>query len=177
MCIRDRNIIVDRILASNLQEGSISAISYAERLIGLGISIFAMSIAVVNYPKFSKSSAAKDYEDLKKQFRRSILHIFLILLPFLTGILLLGRELVTIIFGRGAFDDRAIHLTTYALTFYALGIIPFSLREILVRIFFSLKNTITPMANSILAAGINVILDLISVSYTHLDVYKRQAFA
>ncbi len=159
------NIIIDRILASSLQEGSISAISYADRLIGLGISVIPMSIAIAIYPKLSKASVEKDYVYLRNVLARSILFIVMILAPFTFGTIILRKELVFTVFSRGAFDSRGLTLTSYALAFYVLGSIPFSIREIFIRVLFSLKKGKIPMINGLIGAGINIILNLIFIKF------------
>ena len=54
------NTIVDKALASNLEQGSISAINYSNRLIGFVQGIFISSVITVIYPFFSQLSVRED---------------------------------------------------------------------------------------------------------------------
>jgi putative peptidoglycan lipid II flippase len=65
------------------------------------------------------------------------------------------------LFGRGAFDNTAINMTSNALFFYSIGMIGFSLRDILSRAFYSLQDTKTPMINAAIGMVLNIVLNLI----------------
>ena len=52
-------------------------------------------------------------------------------------------------------------MTAIALACYSIGMIGFSLREILNKVFYSLQDTKTPMLNGALAMGMNIILNII----------------
>ena len=75
--------------------------------------------------------------------------------------MIFAEPIVSLLFGRGAFDEKAIYLTSYALFFYAVGMIGFGLREVLSRGFYSLQDTKTPMINAFIAMVMNIILNII----------------
>jgi len=65
--------------------------------------------------------------------------------------MIFSKPIVRILFGRGAFGEDAIVMTSNVLFFYALGMFGFGLREILSRSFYSLHKTKIPMINAIIA--------------------------
>jgi len=56
-------------------------------------------------------------------------------------------------------------LTVAAIFYYALGLPAMSLRELLLRAFWSLQDTMTPMVIGLATLGLNIILNLLLVRY------------
>lgn len=59
-------IIVNRMLASGLAEGSISALNFGTRLTQLPLGIFIMAVTTVLYPTFSQMAAHRDMHGLRR---------------------------------------------------------------------------------------------------------------
>ncbi|MDD4548890.1 MAG: murein biosynthesis integral membrane protein MurJ [Syntrophomonadaceae bacterium] len=159
------NTMVDRIMASGLIEGSITALNFANRLNMLVVGIFAMAIASVIYPGLAESVITKDIERFRRGILYSINLLFIICLPLAVGIIILGEPLVRILFEHGAFDAQATKLTTCALTFYVVGLPAIALREVVLRAFYSLQDTMTPMLNGIGTVVLNIVFNFILIRY------------
>ncbi|WP_296864367.1 murein biosynthesis integral membrane protein MurJ [Thermosyntropha sp.] len=159
------NTLVDRTLASGIAVGGISALNYANRLNGFVQGIFVLTVATVIYPAISRMAADNNIEGLKKSIAQAVNTVNLMLIPVTVGAMLLTEPIVRLLFGRGAFDARAVEMTAYALFFYAIGMTGFGLREILARAFYSLQDTKTPMINAAVGFTMNIILNLILSRY------------
>lgn len=159
------NTLVDRTLASTLAVGGISALNYANKLNGFIQGIFVMSIATVLYPTISKMAAEDNMDGLKKSVSEAITSISLLVMPATIGSIIFSGPVVSLLFGRGAFDTSAINMTSSALLFYSIGMIGFGLREVLSRAFYSLQDTKTPMINASIGVGLNIILNFILSQY------------
>lgn len=159
------NTLVDRMLASNLAEGSISALNFASRLNGFAFGIFTASVATVVYPTLSKFSAEKDMEAFKNALGRAVGFVVAIIMPMTAGAMILRVPIVRFLFERGAFDQRATYMTATALLFYSIGMVGFGLRDVLSRGFYSMQDTKTPMINGAVAMVINIVLNLILVRF------------
>lgn len=155
------NKLVDRTLASTLTIGGISALNYASKLNGFIQGIFVMSIVTVLYPLISKMITKDNINGLKKAVCEAIVGINLLVVPAAIGSMVFAEPIVKILFGRGAFDDYAISLTSFALLFYSLGMIGFGLREVLSRVFYSMQDTKTPMVNATIGMMLNIFLNII----------------
>lgn len=142
-------------------EGGISALNYANKLNDFVQGLFVISIVTVMYPLISKMAAEKNIAGLKKTLSESISGINLLVVPATVGMMIFAEPIVRMLFGRGAFDEQAVVLTSSALFFYALGIVGYGLREVLSRAFYSLQDTKTPMINATIAVGLNIILNII----------------
>ncbi|PKM96275.1 MAG: murein biosynthesis integral membrane protein MurJ [Firmicutes bacterium HGW-Firmicutes-1] len=155
------NTLVDRTLASSVVVGGISALSYAAKLNGFVQGMFVYSIVVVIYPKISQMASEGRDDELKIVVAKSINAIMLLILPATVGTMVFARPIVQMMFGQGAFDERAVVLTTGALFFYSIGMVAFGVQEVLSRTFYALQDTKTPMYNGVLTVVINIILNIV----------------
>lgn len=155
------NIIIDRTIASSLATGSISALNYANRLNGFIQGLFIIPIVTLLYPKISELAANNDHAKLASHFYNAISIITLLVLPLMVGGMYLSKEITGILFLRGAFDHNALEITSSAVFFYLLGIIGLAYREVQFRVYYSYGDTKTPVKNSIIAVGINIVLNVI----------------
>ncbi len=159
------NAIVDKSLASTLGDGVITVLNSASRLNGFVIGIFITTIAVVIYPMLSKLSSENNKEKFAESVAQSVNSVILLIIPISVGAIVLAEPVVRIVFERGAFNSEATHMTAIALACYSIGMIGFGLRDILSKVFYSLKDTKTPMVNGALAMIMNIILNLIFINF------------
>lgn len=165
VAVNQINAMVDRTLASTLAEGSISALNYASKLNGFVMALFITSIAVVIYPMLSKLSSEDNLDEFKNSVVQSINSVTLLVIPISVGAIVLSKPIVKLLFQRGEFDERATSMTAIALVMYSIGLIAFGLRDILNRVFYSLKDTKTPMINGSISMGMNIVFNIILVKY------------
>ena len=103
-------------------------------------------------------------ENNKEKFAESVANsvncVNLLVVPASVGAMILATPVVRILFERGAFNDRSTTLTATALVFYSVGMVGFGLRDILGKVFYSLKDTKTPMINGIIAVVLNIVLNI-----------------
>ncbi len=159
------NVLVDRTLASKVAIGGISALNYSNRLIMFIQGLLVTTIATAMYPMISKMAAEDNIDGMKKSVSEAINSISLLVIPATIGAMLFAEPVVKLLFGRGAFDPRAISMTSDALFYYSMGMIGFGLREILSRAFYSLQDTKTPMINAAIAMAMNIVLNIILSKY------------
>lgn len=162
--VQQINVLVDRMLASGLIEGSISALNFADRIVTFGFRVVSMSIAVVIFPMLSEFKASSDMNKLKDTVLTSINIAVLLILPITFGIIALRNPIIQILFEHGNFDAMDTTRTSSALLFYSIGMLSFGLRDILSRVFYSLHDTKTPMFNGLIALCVNIVLDLLLIN-------------
>ncbi|MBN2461293.1 MAG: murein biosynthesis integral membrane protein MurJ [Candidatus Cloacimonetes bacterium] len=163
--IRQINLWVDLILASFLATGSIAALSYGNRLMQLPLGIFGVSAGVAVLPLFSRYVTEEKWSDLQESLRFAVITVCWIMIPITMLIAGLGRDLIRLIFMRGAFDEISLAMTFQALVCYSLGLVFFSLNRLLIPIFYANKNTRTPVKITAVIVVINIILNLILMRY------------
>lgn len=155
------NVLVDRTLASQVAVGGISALNYANKVDNIMENVIVLSIASVMYPTFSKLAAQQDYHRLKGSVSQTLERIACVIAPISVVCFFFAEEIITILFGRGVFDEDAVLLTSSAMQFYSIGMIGVSFRAILIRAFYAIGNIKIPTINSCVSIVINIILNFI----------------
>jgi putative peptidoglycan lipid II flippase len=152
-------LVVDRILASGLTEGSISALNFGTRLTQLPLGIFIMAVTTVLYPTFSQLAADREMHGLRRAMVAGVRASIFLTIPMAVGLIVLREPIVRVLFERGAFDPRATEMTAFAVLFFSVGLLPMALREVISRVYFALQDTMTPMMLGIAAVAVNIILN------------------
>jgi len=155
------NIVVARLLASYLPEGSVSYLYYADRLVQFPLGVFAIALATAVLPSLSKQAAAKDMEGLRASFSYALRLVFFVSIPAMTGLIILREPIVRLLFQRGAFDLATTHLTAEALLYYAIGLWAFSGVRIVVATFYALQDTKTPVKIAVISLFVNIVLSVL----------------
>lgn len=163
VAVNQINTMIDRSLASGLDDGVITALNNANRLNGFVLGLFITTLGAVIYPTLSRLSTENNKKKFAESVAISVNCVNLVVLPATVGAIVLATPVVRILFQRGAFDERSTALTATALIFYAVGMIGFGLRDILDRVFYSLKDTNVPMINGIIAVVLNIVLNIVLV--------------
>ena len=160
VAVNQVNTMIDRSLASGLGDGVITALNNANRLNGFVMGLFIATLGAVIYPTLSKLSTENNKEKFAESVATSVNCVNLLVLPASVGAIVLATPVVRILFQRGAFNERSTTLTATALVFYSVGMVGFGLRDILGKVFYSLKDTKTPMINGMITVVLNIILNI-----------------
>ena len=159
------NTLIDGTLASTFGDGVVSAFNYANRLYGFVSAIFVTSILSVVYPLMSKSLASDNKDGFKVSLKKTINSIVIFLIPISVGTMVLAYPIVEVLFQRGKFTPEDTIITGNILIVYIIGIIAWSLRNVMSRAFYSLHDTKTPMMNGIISIVFNIVLNIILSKY------------
>jgi putative peptidoglycan lipid II flippase len=165
-CIYQLNNFVDTIfgsLVSLVGEGGVAGLYFAYRLILFPLGIFSTALSQAMLPTFSTQALENDYEKLRRTLSFGLRATSFVMLPATFGFMVLGRPIITTIFGGGRFDAYASNLTANVLFFYSIGLFFYGATRILQSCFFALKDTVTPTKISFLALILNVILNSILI--------------
>lgn len=164
-------VLINKHFASYLNNGSAaSALDYSNRLFIIIVGVFAFAITNYIFPSVSKL----DFETEKEQFadimKGSIKAIVLIIAPIFTGMMLLSTEIITVVYGRGEFNELSIRLSSAALFFYSIGMISYGINEIINKCFYALKKAYVPMLAAVCGIVTTIILSSIFMKLKILGV-------
>jgi putative peptidoglycan lipid II flippase len=132
-------------LASRLPEGSLTNLEFAWRLMQIPETLIATAIGTAVFPTLSELAAQSKPIELRATMRKALGAILLGNVPAAILLIVLGRFLAGLAFGRQNAETVA-----FALQFYALGLVGHSVLEVAARTFYAQKDTLTPL---IVAAG------------------------
>ena len=154
------NAMVNMALASG-KEGGIASLNYANRLYIIAASVFAVSITNYIFPKLSQMNVRGEKDDWSKTVAAGLKYVMMIVLPMALVFTLQGKEIIRIVYQRGAFTESDVAITSSAIFFYSLGMIFYSLQEICNKAFYSTESMKTPMIAAIGSIATNVVLSYV----------------
>jgi len=138
------NLFAVTIMASTLPLGSISYLYYAERLVEFPMALFAVSVSTVLLPELSRKKGLSDPLALSRIFTRAIKGVFFITIPAMVGLAVLREPVVSLLFQQGVFDHLSVKETAATLLYFCMGLWAFSGTRLLVTLFHSLGDVVTP---------------------------------
>ncbi|MFH1547665.1 MAG: murein biosynthesis integral membrane protein MurJ [bacterium] len=154
------SIFVNTIIAIGLGAGSLSAYKYGSsihllpiHLIGSTIAIAALPTLSIEYNKLRKGEKS-DYAML---FVRSAQQILFFIMPAMVFTLVLRLPIVRLVLGAGNFDWTDTVVTSWVLALFVFAMFGESLLGLIVRAFYAMKNTVTPVITSFISLGVNIL--------------------
>jgi len=154
------NFLVSINMTSGMPVGSLTAFKNAYMVMTMPQVVIAQAISIAAFPTFSSQSARGAQGEVRVSLASTLRSILFLSLPAALGLILLRVPLVSLLFQRGAFDDRSVALTAWALLWFSLGLVSHSLLEIVVRAFYAMQDTRTPVMIGAAAMGLNVVFSL-----------------
>jgi putative peptidoglycan lipid II flippase len=155
------NIYVSRLLAFSLNDSAATLLFYANRLMELPIGVFAIAVSTVVYPMLARHAVAARFGDMATDFRKGVRLILLINVPAAAGLALLSGPIVRLLYQRGAFTEADARLMAVLLALFAIGMPFFSVVNLTVRAFYSIKDTSTPVKVALVDFLVNLGLSVV----------------
>jgi putative peptidoglycan lipid II flippase len=150
------NILVDTVLASMFDDGPITYLQLAFRLMQLPIGLFGVAIATANLARVSRDAARGDSEAIRRNLAAAIRAAALLTLPATFGLIALREPIVRLLFEHGRFDAADTARTAAAVLCYGLGLFAYAVTKIQVPTFYALGDTRTPVLASATAVTIKI---------------------
>lgn len=157
--------LINRVVASQLPEGSIAGLNYANLIYNILPSVVLTSIGSAIFPQLSTQWAEQDKVSISHGFKRALAFSWSVAIPGVVFLMLFASPIVQIVYQRGAFDAHATWVTSGALLFYAPALIAETFLVLAYRVFYASQNTLTPLWISFLAIGTSIAFNLILVRF------------
>ncbi len=145
------NLLANTMLASMLPDGSISYLYYSDRLTEFALGIFVISIGNVMLPELSSAAAKNDIDGLKKMYVKAVSASLFFAVPTAVILIVSGSEIISVLFARGKFTQFDADMTYKAIIYATPGIIAVSVHKMITTLFYSLKDTKTPVITAAIA--------------------------
>jgi len=157
------NLLLDILLASFLESGSVSWLYYSDRLAQLPLGVFAIAIAVVILPNLSQKHAAADQSRFAHTLDWGVRMVLLIGLPAALALVVLAVPLMSTIFLRGEITLYDVEKMSVSLMAYGAGLLAFMLIKVLAPGYYARQDTKTPVKIGIIAMVVNMVLNLLLI--------------
>jgi putative peptidoglycan lipid II flippase len=138
--------VVDTAFASLVAgTAALGALVNATLLFGLPVRLLGMAAGQALLPAAAALGLRDDRAALRRLLGRTLLLCSALAALAAAALVLLGRPVVALLFGRGAFDAAAVELTAALLAIYALGLPAYVATEVAARALVALYDARTPL--------------------------------
>lgn len=151
---------VDKIIVSGMAEGTVTAMGYGATLSNF-VATFIGVISSVIYTRLSEKVVSGSTDDASTFAMHSAGILGTCFLPITIITAFCSRDIVSIVFQRGAFHENAVLGAAYALAGYSFMFVPHAFKDIFGRLQYGHKNTKTPMINNSIGISFNIILSIL----------------
>jgi putative peptidoglycan lipid II flippase len=150
------NVFVSDIIAALLEGGSVTALRFSNTLVEVVLGIFIISITTVILPTLSEKASKGDLAGMRASLAFALRLVFLVTLPAAFGLFVLRYPIIRMLYQHGKFIEQSTDMVAYALAFQALGLCGVGGARVSVQMFFSLKDTKTPVYVAAAAMAVNL---------------------
>lgn len=164
------HIYADMFFTSSISEGAWTAIGYANRVFQFPVGILVTAFLVPLFPIFAKLVADNDFEGIKNYFNKGVGVLFFGAIPIIIGILVVGLDVVKLVFEHGVFDANASFMVAEALWFLSVSIIPYVFRDSITRVYYSFNDSKTPFVVAFSSIILKFVLNWVLISKLHFGI-------
>jgi len=154
------NLLLDTVLASFLQTGSISWLYYSDRLMEFPLGILGVALGTVLLPKLSAERAHEDPQRFGRTLDWGLRMAVTFGLPAAVGLAMLAGPMIATLFLSDVFTERDVHMASLSLMAYSVGLLAFILIKVLAPAYYAQQDTRTPVRIGMIAMGANMLFNL-----------------
>jgi putative peptidoglycan lipid II flippase len=159
------SLIINTNIASRLQTGSVSWLSYADRLMEFPTALLGVALGTVLLPSLSKANAKNDLVYAGELLIWGLQLTFLLAAPCAIALFIFGEPLAAVLYHYGKFSALDVLMTQRALAAYGVGLIGLILVKILAPGFYSRQDIRTPVKIGLLVLVATQLANLVFVPW------------
>ena len=159
------SLIINTQIASHLTPGSVSWISYADRLMEFPIALLGVALGAVLMPQLASAQANRDADAYSAMLDWGLRLVVVLAWPCAVALLVFAQPLVAVLYHYGAFTDRDVAQTTLALMGYGVGVLGLVAIKVLAPGFFAKQDTRTPVKIAVVVLVFTQVMNFLLVPY------------
>jgi putative peptidoglycan lipid II flippase len=159
------SLLINTQIASHLVAGSVSWLSYADRLMEFPTALLGVALGVVLMPQLSAAKAANDTAKYSDMLDWGLRLVVVLALPCALALLVFSKALVAVLYNYGAFSAHDVQQTTLALMGYGVGLLGLVAIKVLAPGYYASQNIRTPVRIAVAVLVITQLLNLVLVPY------------
>jgi len=157
------SLIINTLIASHLQAGSVSWLTYADRLMEFPTALLGVALGVVLLPQLSAARAADDADRYSGLLDWGLRWVVLLAVPCAVALLTLAQPLVAVLYNYGAFTGADVQQTAAALMGYGVGLVGLIAIKVLAPGFYARQDIRTPVKIAIVVLVFTQCMNLLLV--------------
>ena len=159
------SLLINTQIASHLKSGSVSWLTYADRLMEFPTALLGVALGVVLMPQLAAAKAANDAVQYSAMLDWALRLVVLLAVPSAVALLTFAEPLVATLYHYGAFTDGDVRQTTHALMGYGVGLLGLVAIKVLAPGFYASQDIRTPVRIAVAVLVITQLLNLVLVPY------------
>ncbi len=153
--------MIGQIMAASLGSGSVSILSYGNKIPMLLLGVASMAASTAVLPYFSQMVAARQWVEIRQTLLTYVRLIAAITIPLTIILVVCSEPIVQLLFQRGAFTAAHTHQAAWVQSLALLQIVPFTLGILAVRLLSSLKANHILMWSSAISLVLSIVLNYV----------------
>jgi putative peptidoglycan lipid II flippase len=154
------SLLINTQIASHLAPGSVSWLTYADRLMEFPTALLGVALGVVLTPQLAAARAAQDTDRYSAMLDWGLRLVVLLALPCAVALLTFSKPLVSVLYHYGAFTERDVAQTTTALMGYGVGLLGLVAIKVLAPGFYASQDIRTPVKIAVVVLVITQLFNL-----------------
>lgn len=162
------SLMINTNIASRLAHGSVSWISYADRLMEFPNALLGVALGTILLPSLSKANANNDEKEYSSLLDWGLRLTFMLALPASVMLMTLPVPFTATLFHYGKFSAHDVVMTSHALIAYGVGLIGLIVVRILAPGFYAKQDIRTPVKIAVVVLVLTQLMNLVFVPiYDH----------
>ena len=159
------SLLINTQIASHLPTGSVSWLSYADRLMEFPTAMLGVALGVVLMPQLAAARASGDAQDYSASLDWGLRIVVLLAVPCAVALLVFAQPLVAVLFQYKAFTAFDVAQTARALQGWGVGLVGIVAVKVLAPGYYASHDIKTPVR---IAIAVLVITQLLNVALVPL---------
>jgi len=159
------SLLINTQIASHLTPGSVSWLTYADRLMEFPTALLGVALGVVLLPQLSAAQAQGESARYSGLLDWGLRLVLLLALPCAAALLIFPKALVAVLYHYGAITPRDVDRTALALMGYGVGLMGLVGVKILAPGFYARQDIRTPVRIAIVVLVLTQLMNLLFVPW------------
>ena len=157
------SLIINTHIAARLEAGSVSWLSFADRLMEFPTAILGVALGTVLLPSLTKANSERNQEEVSRLIDWGLRLVVILSVPAAAGLAVLSVPLTAVLFHYGQFDHQDLTMTAQAMVGYAVGLVGLIAIKVLAPGFYAQQELKTPVRIAIFALVLTQLLNIVFV--------------
>lgn len=159
------SLLINTQIASHLAVGSVSWLTYADRLMEFPTALLGVAIGVVLTPQLSAARAQGDDEAYSAMLDWGLRMVVLLAVPSAVGLMAFATPLVASLYHYGAFTSKDALQTAHALMGYGVGLVGLIAIKVLAPGYYASQDIRTPVRIAVVVLVLTQLMNLALVPW------------
>jgi putative peptidoglycan lipid II flippase len=157
------SLLINTQIASHLPTGSVSWLTYADRLMEFPTAMLGVALGVVLMPLLASAKAADDAQRYSALLDWGLRIVVLMSVPCAIGLLIFSKPLVAVLYHYGAFTAFDVQQTSLAMMGWGAGLVGIVAIKVLAPGYYASQDIKTPVRIAVVVLVITQLLNMVFV--------------